>query len=37
MIGKLADGHALCMGSRFDGGIAPGAMPWKNRWIGNPA
>jgi glycosyltransferase involved in cell wall biosynthesis len=37
MIGRLADGSALCMGSRFDGGIAPGAMPWKNRWIGNPA
>jgi hypothetical protein len=25
------------MGSRFRGGIAPGAMPWKNRYIGNPA
>jgi hypothetical protein len=25
------------MGSRFKGGIAPGAMPWKNRYIGNPA
>lgn len=37
MIGKLAEGNALCMGSRFDGGIAPGAMPWKNRYIGNPA
>jgi len=37
MIGKLAEGYALCMGSRFDGGITPGAMPWKNRWIGNPA
>ncbi len=36
MIGKLAEGAALCMGSRFQGGIAPGAMPWKNRWIGNP-
>lgn len=36
MIGALADGNALCMGSRFRGGIAPGAMPWKNRWIGNP-
>ncbi len=24
------------MGSRFDGGISPGAMPWKNRHIGNP-
>lgn len=37
MVGKLIDGHDLCMGSRFDGGIAPGAMPWKNRYIGNPA
>ena len=37
MIGKLIEGHDLCMGSRFDGGIAPGAMPWKNRYIGNPA
>lgn len=36
MIGKLMDGADLCMGSRFQGGIAPGAMPWKNRYIGNP-
>ena len=36
MIGKLAAGADLCMGSRFKGGIAPGAMPWKNRYIGNP-
>lgn len=36
MVGKLLEGNALCMGSRFDGGIAPGAMPWKNRHIGNP-
>ena len=36
MIGKLIDGYAVCMGSRFAGGIAPGAMPWKNRYIGNP-
>lgn len=36
MIDRLADGAALCMGSRFKGGIAPGAMPWKNRHIGNP-
>jgi len=36
MIGKLADGADLCMGSRFKGGIRPGAMPWKNRHIGNP-
>jgi glycosyltransferase involved in cell wall biosynthesis len=37
MIGKLIDGADLCMGSRFKGGISPGAMPWKNRYIGNPA
>lgn len=36
MIGKLLDGADLCMGSRFKGGIKPGAMPWKNRYIGNP-
>ena len=37
MIGRLLDGADLCMGSRFKGGIKPGAMPWKNRYIGNPA
>ena len=37
MIGMLIEGADLCMGSRFRGGIAPGAMPWKNRYIGNPA
>ena len=36
MIGELLNGADLCMGSRFKGGIAPGAMPWKNRYIGNP-
>lgn len=36
MIGRLIDGADLCMGSRFKGGISPGAMPWKNRYIGNP-
>jgi putative flippase GtrA len=36
MIGRLVDGADLCMGSRLRGGIAPGAMPWKNRYIGNP-
>jgi hypothetical protein len=36
MIGKLKEGAELCMGSRFKGGISPGAMPWKNRYIGNP-
>tara|TARA_R110000824_G_scaffold11746_12_gene51552 strand:+ start:22542 stop:23777 length:1236 start_codon:yes stop_codon:yes gene_type:complete len=37
MIEKLEEGYDLCMGSRFKGGIARGAMPWKNRHIGNPA
>lgn len=36
MIGELLAGVDLCMGSRFKGGIAPGAMPWKNRYVGNP-
>lgn len=36
MVEALAGGADLCMGSRFKGGIKPGAMPWKNRWIGNP-
>jgi len=36
MVEKLMEGAALCMGSRFKGGIKPGAMPWKNRYIGNP-
>jgi hypothetical protein len=36
MVEQLMGGAALCMGSRFKGGIKPGAMPWKNRYIGNP-
>jgi glycosyltransferase involved in cell wall biosynthesis len=32
----LRNGAALVMGNRFKGGIRPGAMPWKNRHIGNP-
>lgn len=36
-IEKLSAGHDLVMGNRFHGGIAAGAMPWKNRYIGNPA
>lgn len=35
-IEKLREGFDLVMGNRFLGGIAPGAMPWKNRYIGNP-
>jgi len=33
---KLREGHDLVMGNRFKGGIRQGAMPWKNRYIGNP-
>jgi glycosyltransferase involved in cell wall biosynthesis len=33
---KLREGCDLVMGNRFRGGIRPGAMPWANRWIGNP-
>ncbi len=32
----LRAGHDLVMGNRFGGGIARGAMPWKNRYLGNP-
>jgi glycosyltransferase involved in cell wall biosynthesis len=37
---KFREGYELVMGCRLPGGggtIAPGAMPWKNRWIGNPS
>lgn len=33
---KLREGYDLVMGNRFAGGIKEGAMPWKNRYIGNP-
>jgi glycosyltransferase involved in cell wall biosynthesis len=36
---QLRRGKALVMGCRLPSGggtIVPGAMPWKNRWIGNP-
>jgi len=36
MVLKLTEGYSICMGSRFKGRIMPGAMPWKNRYIGNP-
>lgn len=35
-VDKLRAGYDLVMGNRFAGGIADGAMPWLNRWIGNP-
>lgn len=33
---KLREGYDLVMGNRFQGGIRKGAMPFKNRWLGNP-
>jgi glycosyltransferase involved in cell wall biosynthesis len=36
---KFEEGFELVMGCRLPAGggtISPGAMPWKNRWIGNP-
>lgn len=36
MIEKLLEGYDLCMGSRLKGTILQGAMPWKNRYLGNP-
>ena len=32
----LKNGSDLVIGNRFMGGIKRGAMPWKNRYIGNP-
>ena len=36
-IDRLREGADLVMGNRFLGGVRPGAMPWKNRYLGNPA
>lgn len=39
-IAKLREGFDLVVGCRLPGGggrILHGAMPWQNRWIGNPA
>lgn len=35
-VARLDEGYDLVMGNRFRGGIQPGAMPWKNRYLGNP-
>jgi len=35
-VAELRQGCDLVMGNRFRGGIRPGAMPWKNRYLGNP-
>ena len=36
-VDELRKGADLVMGNRFKGGIAPGAMPWLHRHVGNPA
>ncbi len=33
---KLREGAELVMGNRFQGGIAPGAMPSLHKYVGNP-
>lgn len=33
---KLRQGFDVVMGNRFKGGIAPGAMPFLHRYLGNP-
>ena len=35
-VDKLRQGWELVMGNRFQGGIAPGAMPKLHRYLGNP-
>ena len=35
-ITPLQNGYDLVIGNRFKGEILPGAMPWPNRYIGNP-
>jgi glycosyltransferase involved in cell wall biosynthesis len=35
-VAKLREGYALVVGNRFRGGIRPGAMPFLNRYLGNP-
>jgi glycosyltransferase involved in cell wall biosynthesis len=36
MVDHLRGGADLVMGNRFQGGIAPGAMPFLHRYLGNP-
>jgi hypothetical protein len=35
-LAALRQGQELVVGNRFVGGIAPGAMPFLHRWLGNP-
>lgn len=36
MVEKLRSGFDVCMGTRLKGKIQPGAMPFLNRYLGNP-
>ena len=36
LVERLRAGADLVLGSRFRGTIEPGAMPWSNRYLGNP-
>lgn len=36
LLERLRKGDDVVLGSRFMGQILPGAMPWPNRYIGNP-
>jgi hypothetical protein len=36
VLDRLLAGDELVVGDRFAGGIAPGAMPWLHRHVGNP-
>ncbi len=35
-LAELRSGADLVVGNRFRGGVAPGAMPFLHRWLGNP-
>ena len=35
-VALLVEGNDYVLGSRFDGEILPGAMPWLHQYIGNP-
>jgi glycosyltransferase involved in cell wall biosynthesis len=36
LLDALESGYDLVVGNRFQGGIAPGAMPWLHRQVGTP-
>jgi hypothetical protein len=37
LLAPLRDGADLVLGSRLNRMMERGAMPWKNRWVGNPS